>query len=407
MPRPSLTRLIIPMLLLVAAAVAAGQSDEWLERAFIMTITGLVALFIGTDPGLRAARPRRRDSGTPGRITHHPDFQAFIDVSSDPGLIVEDGRVTRANRAALNLFGSHVVGADVRTAIRHAGAIERLLEPNADHAGQPIRLTGIGQRDQQWDMRIRALSGGQKVVALADRTESQAAERMRVDFVANASHELLTPLGSVKGFIETLRETDAAADPETREKFLSIMAEEANRMQELIRDLMSLSRIEAEKYQPVEEEIDLADLLTEVVANLASGSNRRGADIVLDVARDLPKVAGDKRQLIQLATNLLANSMKYGRPDTPIRASLFPTRSGSMVSMLIEDEGEGIAPEHIPRLTERFYRVDPGRSRAVGGTGLGLSLVKHIVDRHRGHLGIASEPGRGTRVSILLPVVTS
>jgi two-component system phosphate regulon sensor histidine kinase PhoR len=255
-----------------------------------------------------------------------------------------------------------------------------------------------------WDLRVRRIGSGQKLVLLNDQTAGAAAERMRVDFVANASHELMTPLASVKGFIETLMDPAAGGDEAVRSRFLTIMADETDRMQALIRDLISLSRIEAEKYQPVENPVQLAQIIEEAVAVLRDGSNPRGRDIVLDSDADLPVVLGDAGQLLQMVNNVLANSMKYGRADTPIVVSLGTSRSGSMVRMSVRDEGEGIAPEHLSRLTERFYRVDSGRSRALGGTGLGLSLVKHIVDRHRGHLDIASTPGQGSEVTVLLPV---
>jgi two-component system phosphate regulon sensor histidine kinase PhoR len=230
---------------------------------------------------------------------------------------------------------------------------------------------------------------------------------MRVDFVANASHELLTPLAAIKGFIETLDDPAAGDDAATRSRFLGIMATETNRMQALVRDLMSLSRIEAEKYDPPQTPVDFASIIIETVDHLRHSQKDRGADIAVDVTSDLPPVMGDAGQLRQLASNILNNSMKYGHAGTPVSVSLTPSKSGAMINFAVTDVGDGIAPEHLPRLTERFYRVDSGRSRLVGGTGLGLSLVKHIVDRHRGHLEIRSILGKGTTVSILLPVAHS
>jgi len=227
---------------------------------------------------------------------------------------------------------------------------------------------------------------------------------MRVDFVANASHELLTPLAAIKGFIETLDDPAAGDDPTTRSRFLGIMAKETDRMQALVRDLMSLSRIEAEKYDPPQTPVDYAQIVLETVDQLRNSQKDRGADISVDITADLPAVIGDAGQLRQLANNILNNAMKYGKDGTPVQVSLISSRSGAMLNFAVADEGDGIAPEHLPRLTERFYRVDSGRSRLVGGTGLGLSLVKHIVDRHRGHLEIRSTVGKGTTVSILLPV---
>ncbi len=404
MNRFSLLRLALATLLLLTGAIIAGYSGELAERAFIMIVSGMIALFVASDQGGGRARakPVREERPAGGRITHHPDFQAFIDASTDPVLLVEAARVTNANRAAQRLLGDNVVGEDVRTAVRHAGAAERLADEEARHEGRPLRLTGIGLRDQSWDMRIARIGSGQKLVQLTDRTSSQAAEKMRVDFVANASHELMTPLASVKGFIETLNEPDAGGSASTRTRFLGIMAAETDRMQALVRDLMSLSRIEAEKYQPLETSVDLTDIARSVAGELAAGSNPRGRNIVLEGFDHPLMVMGDTGQLRQLLYNILSNAMKYGRAGTPITLALGASRSGSMARIRVSDEGEGIAPEHIPRLTERFYRVDSGRSRQLGGTGLGLSLVKHIVDRHRGHLEIASEQGRGTVINVML-----
>jgi two-component system phosphate regulon sensor histidine kinase PhoR len=183
------------------------------------------------------------------------------------------------------------------------------------------------------------------------------------------------------------------------------MAQETDRMQALIRDLMSLSRIEAEKYEPPQMAVDFAHIVVETVDQARVSQKDRGADITLDITTDLPPVMGDAGQLRQLVSNILNNALKYGRSGTPVTVSLLSSRSGAMINFAVADEGDGIAPEHLPRLTERFYRVDSGRSRLVGGTGLGLSLVKHIVDRHRGHLEIRSKVGKGTTVSVLLPVV--
>ena len=391
-------------------AVFAGQMLGVAERILVVFVSMLIALFVvaeGHDHDAavidtpRSDEPRAIDAAS---ITSHPQLQAFIDASTDAILMVENARVTAANMVALRLLGSNIVGQNVRMAFRHAGAIERLSDPDAQHSGHPIKLTGIGQKNQLWEMRIQMMGPGQKIVHLADRSGTQAAEKMRVDFVANASHELLTPLAAVKGFIETLDDPAAGEDPATRSRFLGIMAKETDRMQALVRDLMSLSRIEAEKYDPPQTPVDFAQIVMETVDQLRNSQKDRGADIAVDITADLPAVIGDAGQLRQLANNILNNAMKYGKDGTPVLVSLVSSRSGAMLNFAVADEGDGIAPEHLPRLTERFYRVDSGRSRLVGGTGLGLSLVKHIVDRHRGHLEIRSTVGKGTTVSILLPV---
>jgi two-component system phosphate regulon sensor histidine kinase PhoR len=237
---------------------------------------------------------------------------------------------------------------------------------------------------------------------LVDQTGNYAAERMRVDFVANASHELRTPLASILGYIETLGDEKAGADTAVRARFLKIMFDEARRMQRLVEDLISLSRIEAEKYRLPERAVDLAALIGEVRSELFDAQDARSNDIVATLDQTVPPVIGDRAQLSQMLHNLIGNAMKYGRPNTPVTVKLWRDPVG-MVRISVTDEGEGIAPEHVPRLTERFYRVDPGRSRAAGGTGLGLAIVKHIVERHRGRLDVASIVGTGTTITVMLP----
>ncbi len=399
-------RILIALTVALIGAVIAGQMPGQVERVIVVLISMLVALFIAADPhDPESALPEEKlpTDIDPASITSHPQLQAFIDASTDAILIVDNARVSAANQAARQLLGANIIGQNVRMAFRHAGAIERLSDPDAQHTGHPIRLTGIGQQSQMWDMRIQSIGPAQKMVHLADRSGAQAAEKMRVDFVANASHELLTPLAAVKGFIETLDEPEAGGNPETRSRFLGIMAKETDRMQALVRDLMSLSRIEAEKYDPPQTPVDFAQIVTETVEQLRDGQER-GSDITLDITADMPPVIGDAGQLRQLASNIITNAMKYGKAGTPVSVTLARSRSGAMLAFGVADQGDGIAPEHLPRLTERFYRVDSGRSRSIGGTGLGLSLVKHIVDRHRGHLEIRSTVGKGTSVSVLLPV---
>lgn len=404
-------RFLAALAIAVVGAFVAGQMAGHIERILVVLVSMLVALFIAADPhdpeGARLDLEGQTANIDPLSIASHPQLQAFIDASTDAILIVDNARVAAANQVALLLLGSNIIGQNVRMAFRHAGAIERLSDPDAQHTGHPIRLTGIGQQGQMWDMRIQSIGAGQKMVHLADRSGAQAAEKMRVDFVANASHELLTPLAAVKGFIETLDDPAAADDPQTRGRFLGIMAKETDRMQALVRDLMSLSRIEAEKYDPPQTPVDFAHIVADTVDQLRNSQKERGSDVALDITENLPAVMGDAGQLRQLASNIINNAMKYGKAGTPVSVTLGPSRSGAMLNLAVADNGDGIAPEHLPRLTERFYRVDSGRSRSVGGTGLGLSLVKHIVDRHRGHLEIRSTVGKGTTVSVLLPVAPS
>jgi two-component system phosphate regulon sensor histidine kinase PhoR len=253
-------------------------------------------------------------------------------------------------------------------------------------------------------------------VVLADRTRERAVERMRADFVANASHELRTPLASLIGFIDTLR-GPAADDAPAQQRFLAIMAEQAARMNRLIDDLLSLSRIELTEHQQPSARVDLGTLLPRLVAGFEPRLQGRKVTLDLAVAPALPPVTGDADQLAQVVQNLLENAVKYGREGGTVRLRAdpvarapggdgprerrWPARPG--VVLTVADEGQGIPRQHLPRLTERFYRVDTGRSRAAGGTGLGLAIVKHVVNRHRGQLLIESEEGVGTTVSVWLP----
>jgi len=237
-------------------------------------------------------------------------------------------------------------------------------------------------------------------------------ERMRSDFVANASHELRTPLAALSGFIETLA-GPARDDPEARARFLETMAAEAQRMTRLVNDLLSLSRIESIEHQPPNDSVDLLDCLDTVAGTLRPYAQRRAVDLEVRRPERLAPILADRDQLIQLLTNLIDNAIKYGGEGTPVviaceRLAAAPHGAGPLsgratVRVVVEDDGPGIAREHLPRVTERFFRVDPARSRQLGGTGLGLAIVKHIVRRHRGHLAIESELGRGTRVTVYLP----
>ncbi|MDB5687091.1 MAG: ATPase [Rhizorhabdus sp.] len=320
-----------------------------------------------------------------------PDRTAnLIDAIDDPLLIIDAQHITHANDAAVALFGADKLDGDFRLALRHPLAAELLATDEPTTASTPIELVGIGQQDRRWAMTIHVLERGARLVRLRDRTESWVAERMRVDFVANASHELRTPLATLLGFIETLGDSSAGGDEATRTRFLGIMMREARRMQQLVDDLISLSRIEADRFSTPQTPIALATVIEEAVGVIRSGIGDSGDRIRADI-RESPHVLADRVQIAQLVHNLVGNAIKYGRPGTPIRVSLQPV--GGKVRLRVSDEGEGIAPEHLPRLTERFYRVDPGRSRAVGGTGLGLAIVKHIAERHRATLAIASTLG--------------
>ena len=395
-------RFMLGMLAAVVAAIGVFVLSGDVASALVTLVGAIIAglVTLGVDP--TPAAPAEPDIGTgpaPARLG------AVLEAIVEPVLVIAAGRVEEANGAARDVLGNHITGQDVRLAIRHPAAAERLTAPVGEGSSEAINLVGLGTLDQRWELRVTDLPDGRRVAHLIDQTRSYAAERMRVDFVANASHELRTPLASILGFAETLAD-GAGEDPAMRDRFLKVMADEARRMQRLVEDLISLSRIEAEKYRLPDASVDLADLVSEVHSEMMDSADVRAAEIVTDIAADVPPVGGDRVQLSQALHNLIGNAMKYGRAGTPVTVKLWRDAS-NMVRLSVGDEGDGIPPEHIPRLTERFYRVDSGRSRALGGTGLGLAIVKHIVERHRGRLDIASQVGRGTVVTILLPAALS
>ena len=386
-------RIVLALLFVVALAI--GASVLSIGHVGLVLLTGLGVIGI-VGVGRRGRMPLVARPAPPSPAQPEEPVIAAI---TEPVLLVVDGRVRIANAAARALLGQHIVGEDVRLAIRHPAAAERLATGSIDGATE---LVGLGGRDQRVQMQVASIAPGHRVIHLIDRTLSYAAERARVDFVANASHELRTPLAAIIGFIETLDDENAGSDPEVRARFLEVMMKEARRMQRLIDDLISLSRIEAEKYSLPATPVSLQGLIEEVAGELRDDEGEARADLTLEVDEMLPPVAGDRAQLSQVIHNLVGNAFKYGRPGAPVTIGL-KSDGGTLIRLFVTDQGDGIKSEHIPRLTERFYRVDPGRSRSLGGTGLGLAIVKHIVERHRGRLDIVSALGVGTTVSVLLP----
>ena len=342
---------------------------------------------------------------------------AVVERLPDPLIVLNAaGAPLRANAAAQAAFG-----ADIAAVLRHPelrGAIERGFATGVTQTADLSLPVPVPRelRGSVVPLDPPLADGGCALVVLSDRTRERAVERMRADFVANASHELRTPLASLIGFIDTLR-GPAADDPPAQRRFLGIMAEQAARMSRLIDDLLSLSRIELAEHQTPVERVELGKLLERLAAGFEPRLAGGGVRLALDLAPGLPAVTADADQLAQVVQNLLDNALKYGAlPGTaagmagagelrlsaaPAQGGRWPTRPG--VVLAVADRGPGIPRAHLPRLTERFYRVDTGRSRAAGGTGLGLAIVKHIVNRHRGQLAIDSAEGAGTTVSVWLP----
>jgi two-component system phosphate regulon sensor histidine kinase PhoR len=330
-------------------------------------------------------------------------------------LLDERRRIVRANAQAAEFVGGSSEARDLAAVLRNPsvlGAADAVLR------GEPARVVDFTVTvpiERQLRARFArltrpALDGAVAILTLHDITELKRAEQMRADFIANASHELRTPLSSLAGFIETLR-GPAREDPDVRDRFLAIMQQQSSRMARLVEDLLSLSRIELNEHVMPKDRVSLAPLLHQVAEALELRAGERDMHIRVEVPACLPEVLGDRDELAQVFQNLVDNAIKYGRSGTEITVSTDTvTRpphggdsgSAAFVSVAVCDRGEGITREHLPRLTERFYRVDTARSREMGGTGLGLAIVKHILNHHRGYLEIESTPGVGSLFTVLL-----
>jgi two-component system phosphate regulon sensor histidine kinase PhoR len=322
----------------------------------------------------------------------------LLDALEEPALLIAGERTLAANSPARALLGRQVVGQNVRFAIRQPQVLDAIL---ARREGR-MEVLGIGGVERSTDVSIRKLADDLVLVRLADRSARRAAERAQIDFVANASHELRTPLAAVLGYSETLAEPGDLEEG-MRRRFGEQIHIQAGRMMQIIQDLMGLSRIEANRFVVPREPVPLASLAKEAVEAAGPLAEGRHCRIELDLARDLAPLPGDYAQLRQVVDNLLNNALRYGCRNPGDLITVAVRAKGGWQSLLVRDSGDGIAAEHLPRLTERFYRVDAARSRDSGGTGLGLAIVKQIVERHRGLLEIRSQPGQGTEVEVRLP----
>lgn len=319
------------------------------------------------------------------------------------------GRIEALNRPADRLFGEAAIGRHYITVFRQPGlldAIEAALRTK--EAQTATYLITEARRDITLEVSCSPTKDGSGIlVCFQDRTDMEEASQMRRDFVANVSHELRTPLTALMGFMETLRGA-ARDDPEARDRFLGIMEREANRMNRLVGDLLSLGRVEAEARVRPTTEIDFAGIVVSVVGTLRPLAEERDVEVLLKGCEAPMTLPGDADQLAQVVTNLLENAIKYAPKSSTVRLTLsrdqhHPMLRESAVVFEVADEGAGIDDIYLPRLTERFYRIDDHRSREVGGTGLGLAIVKHIVNRHRGRLRIESTKGQGSVFTVILP----
>jgi two-component system phosphate regulon sensor histidine kinase PhoR len=339
--------------------------------------------------------------------------EAVIAAVPDPLILLDHRRqVVRANAQAASFVGPIDGPRDLAAVLRNPAvltAADAVLRGEAARVVDFAVALPIERQLQGRFARIGrpSLDGAVAVLTLHDITQLKRAEQMRADFIANASHELRTPLTTLTGFIETLR-GPAREDAEARERFLAIMQQQAARMTRLVEDLLALSRIELNEHVMPQGRVALGPLLRHLADTLELRAGERDMHILLDVAPELPEVLGDRDELAQLVQNLLDNAIKYGRAGSEITVAATETRrahdpgQSSFIAVAVHDQGEGIAREHLPRLTERFYRVDTARSREMGGTGLGLAIVKHILNRHRGFLDIESIPGSGSVFTVFL-----
>lgn len=326
----------------------------------------------------------------------------LVHAMPDPALVVDaQGMVRLANEQAVDLLEADPVGRHLSASLRVPAVLEAVAATAAGEGGTNVDYDVRVPVPRAFRAHVSCLGAGKgALVTLRDLTREQQIERMRADFVANASHELRTPLAALSGFLETIQGA-AKADPKAQEKFLGLMKSQAERMRRLIDDLLSLSRIEMNEHVRPSGEVDLTQLAHHVRDVLSGMARDFGCEMT--VVSDGPVVVpGTRDELVQVLQNLAENALKYASSGKTVE--IIVQRDGAWAEVSVRDHGPGIAEQHIPRLTERFYRVNVQDSRSRGGTGLGLAIVKHIVNRHRGRLVITSELGSGSTFTMRLPL---
>ncbi|WP_337181263.1 phosphate regulon sensor histidine kinase PhoR [Shinella sp.] len=325
---------------------------------------------------------------------------AVLGALDAPALLLSARQTVKLqNRAAEAVFGPIPEGSDLAGRIRAPGLLDMVRD--AIGSGQP-RETEHAERlpsETVYVVRIAPLAGPAAeplwLLTFRDVSQARRIDRMRSDFVANASHELRTPLASLRGFIETLQ-GPARNDLKAHERFLAIMHEQATRMSRLVDDLLSLSRLELRSNLALEQTVDLVPLVAHVRDSLQPLAGDLGVEVVLDLPKHPVTVPGDRDELVEVFENLIENACKYGQEGKRVDVVLTGGADGVPIELSVTDYGPGIPPEHVPRITERFYRVNVEASRSKKGTGLGLAIVKHILTRHKARLVVKSEMGKGT-----------
>jgi two-component system, OmpR family, phosphate regulon sensor histidine kinase PhoR len=394
------------VLALVAAADMPGVLVASIAAAFIF------------GAGLYLAAPKHDHAHHVPRSAAAPASGAFPDSArdvmqylDDPLLLLDPGgRIVFANRAAEPLVGADAERKHISAVLRTPELLEAVERVLAGASAETVTFSILVPLERHFRASVVRTAGsgdvGRILIQIHDLTAVRRAEELRADFVANASHELRTPLAAVTGFIDTLR-GHARNDGEVRDRFLEIMSVEAARMRRLIDDLLSLTRIELNEHNAPADVVDVVTLVAGAVQALAPLAQRD--NITVEISPQGPlMVVGERDELTQVFQNLVHNAIKYGRENGTVRVTFGRVASESrrergQIFVAVADEGEGIPREAIPRLTERFYRVDIKRSRERGGTGLGLAIVKHIVNRHQGRLQIESTPGTGSTFTVFLP----
>lgn len=396
----------LPLLLaigLVFLAAVGTQLLQGLEGLVAFLAVGVVTLLV---PDTSVQERSEAAEGAPRNAELVDAVRMFAEALPDPCIVI-DGRseVVHLNAHARRYFPGVAIGMPVAFTMRYPVLLDAIEA--ARRAGTRQVELHLTIPTETWYRTTVAPLGvaanGMLVITLQSLTEARRLDALRTDFIANASHELRTPLTSLVGFIDTLL-GPAANDRDARERFLNIMRTQAGRMSKLIDDLLSLSRIEMRQHVRPSSKVSLNSLIREVCEGLQKLADDAGASLKITVPAESIVVTGERDELYEVFENLIDNAIKYGAEGGDIEVTLTtePGRQGYDALVSVTDHGAGVAAEHVPRLTERFYRVDAESSRRKKGTGLGLAIVKHIVTRHHGLLLIRSQPGQGTRVEVYL-----
>lgn len=392
--------------LAICVALALAGELSWLTALLVASPLALAYALTG-----RTTLPYKKEENA----GHAPSLTTrILDAFPAPVLLFdEDSNVTEANKAAKELFGDDIEAKSLTLTLRHPAALDAVAHAVAGDGYFTAEITLSVPVVRRYEGHAMSVSTQESQIVraalvLLDVTAARNAEEMRADFVANVSHELRSPLTSLAGFIETLR-GPAENDPQARQRFLTIMEDEARRMARIIDDLLSLSRVESNEHIRPMGRVALPELLNEIAELQRLQAEKRQVSIEITAPATLPDVRGEMDELIEVFRNLVDNAVKYCTPASVVsirchEIERIPDVGGRGIQVEVCNFGEPIPREHLPRLTERFYRVDKARSRDVGGTGLGLAIVKHIVNRHRGRLNVTSDAENGTVFTVMLPL---